>query len=97
MTKMRVLKIKLTALMIFSAASCGTTGIDFNPDFFVPNREAQSLENELGYKVPYDSEEMNDYACLHKNKIKELAELLRRARIPKIYKDKILLEASKIE
>jgi hypothetical protein len=95
--KIKALRLKLVILTIFFVNSCGTTGILFDPDFFVFDTDKQGITNEDGFTVYYSDEQITDYACLHKDKIKELAEILKRARIPKQYKQKILDEAAKLD
>jgi len=86
-----VLKKKLSLLIIFFAiSSCSGVGIDFDPDFYFPDVENQRLENEKFIKIPFTSNEMNDFACMSSAKLKELKEILNSATIPRKEKNKIL-------
>lgn len=72
-------KLKLKSLMTFLilSASCGRT-IKFNPDFYVGDSEHEYIINENGNIVMPHQKEFNDFACMHREKVKELKELLER-------------------
>lgn len=86
---MRTLKILLVSLTIFFASSC-QTGIKFNPDFHKATSAEQAIVDERGNRIYSDEPEFDNFACMHKEKIKELAEILKKARIPKEEKEIIL-------
>ena len=73
----------LISLILFFGSSC--QGISWDPDFYVPDSTTGSIVNERGHEVQCFSEEIEAYACLSEQKIKELKEILRRARIPEEY------------
>ena len=77
-----ILSVSLT---IFLGSSC-RTGIKFDPDFHRPCNSCGGLLNERGGVVEYYSDEIEQFSCMSKSKIKELSEILTRAKIPK--KDK---------
>ncbi len=68
--------------MIFFASSC-RTGIKFDPDWYVADHVQMDFMNEDGLIIGCDSPEIEQGAWMSKEKMKELAEILRRARIPK--------------
>jgi len=65
-------------LALITIASCGPTGIRFNPEFFISDYENEQLINEQGFTVRCNSPEFNSYVCMHKQKVIELLEILRR-------------------
>ena len=73
----------LINLILFLGISC--QGIKWDPDFYVPDSSTGSIVNERGHEVQCFSEEIEAYACLSEQKIKELKEILRKARIPEEY------------
>lgn len=72
--------IKLLPLLLLVA--CYNQGIVFMPDFYLHDSETQSMTNEEGKEVLCSDDAFNEYASMHKDKIKELAEILKRARLP---------------
>lgn len=66
--------------MIFSLTSCNEKGLTFDPHFFVPSVKHQALIDKAGAKIPFDSVAVQQYGCMHKNKIAELAILLQNAK-----------------
>ena len=77
-------------MFLGGASSCTSQGIKWNPDFHKADATSQSLVPEAGEPVYCYEEKFNEYACLHKDKIMELANILTRARLPK--QDKIQIE-----
>jgi len=75
---MMLLKISI----LFLLASC-QQGIKFHPDFYIGDYQNERIVNENNIEVFSYEESFNDFACMHKTKVKELAEILKRARIPK--------------
>ena len=90
MIKKQVRKVGLLILTIFFVSSCGTEGINFDPKWYVPSVDAQYIINREGQAVYFSDRDIEQYACLSKDKIKELAEILSRARIPKELKAQLL-------
>jgi len=69
----------LLNLMIF-LGSCG--GIDFDPYFARPNHNTCVWTHRDGKSVDGMSEDIYKYSAMHVDKIKELAEILKRAKMP---------------
>ena len=67
------------AILMICLGSC--SGISFDPDFALPNLRSEVLRHEDGRRIPFQSREMLDYACMHKDKVRELAELLEGAQL----------------
>jgi hypothetical protein len=57
-------------------------GINFDPQFKVGDFSTESIVGRDGVRVYSYEPAFNDYACMHKDKVAELAEILTRARIP---------------
>lgn len=57
--------------------------IYFNPDFYAHDYQSMAIINEENKQVKCSDEEFNQFASLSKAKIKELAEIIKRARLPK--------------
>ena len=87
----KVIRKKLLLLLtIFFVNSCGTEGIKFDPNFYVPDHEKMSIISERGDEIMCNQPEFDKFACLHIDKIIELKQILDRARLPKHLKDKAL-------
>ena len=69
--------------MIFFASSCGSEKIKFDPRWHRPDIVAMVLIDRDGNRIEMGSERMLNFACMHQDKIAELAEILTRARLPK--------------
>lgn len=82
-------------LLISITASC--RGIRWNPDFYVGDYEVQGIRSERGELVYSNEIRFNEFGCLHKTKIKELSEILRRARMPRKTKQLLFMELKKID
>ena len=59
-------------------------GTDFDPDYALPSVEEQALVHAKDSDgnnrvIPFDSNEMLSYACMHETKVRELADLLSRS------------------
>lgn len=76
------------SLLIF-AIGC-TTGIKFNPDWHVGDYEQMRIVPEKGEPILCEDPRFNNYACMHVDKIKELKEILLKARMPKSTKRMII-------
>lgn len=83
-------KFQLVILTTFFVTSC-QTGVKFNPDFHKATSAEQAIVDERGNRIYSDEEAFDSFACMHKVKIKELAEILKKAKIPKS-KKKLLIE-----
>ena len=70
-------------LLTLSFASSCQTGIKWNPDFYAGDYQSESIVNEQGTQVFATEEKFNEFGCLHRDQIKELREILRRAKVPK--------------
>lgn len=88
---MMLLKSSLFVLFVFvlGASSC-TTGITFNPDFHVGDPVQMAIVPEEGPIVRCEEERFSQFACMHREKVKELKEILQKARIPKKEKLRLL-------
>ena len=81
--------IKLIALILITSA-CQTRGIKWNPDFYMSDYQNVAIVNEKGHVIYADQEEFNGFACLSEGKVKELAEILKKARMPRELKRNLL-------
>lgn len=83
-----MLLVMLTILL----GSCNTDYVDieFNPDFYIGDYENEQIINELGQTVSASSPIFNSFRCLSEGKVKELADIIARARLPKKIKKKLL-------
>ena len=79
----KILRNALISLILFLGSSC--QGIKWDPDFYVPDSASSSIINEKGHQVYCDKKEIEAFACLSEQKIKELKEILKKARIPEEY------------
>lgn len=87
-------------IISFAILSGCQSGISFSPDFHIHSSEIQAIISERNDIIYCNEEKFEEYASMHKEKIKELAEILRRARLPKEYEQtrrKILQELKSIE
>lgn len=86
-----ILLILLTTLIISSASKCGYTPVEFDPQFHKAKYQGSDsyLENRDNFKVYCSEPAFDDFACLTKEKIKELAEILDKAEIPAGTKEKL--------
>jgi hypothetical protein len=86
----------LTICFVFS--SCAELEkIKYDPKFYAANSKHQHIANRDGHKIKASSSRFDEFACLHKNKIKELVAILKAARIPKKYRKILDQELSKIQ
>jgi len=69
--------------MMFFANSCAWDEIKFDPAFYVPSVEKQALVNELNHEIYFNQTEIELFFCLSPEKMKELKEILIKARMPK--------------
>ena len=67
---------------LMGASSC-SRGIVFNPDWHVGDSQLMAVVPEEGEPVMCEAPEFEKYACMHQDKVKELREILLRARLPK--------------
>lgn len=80
---LKVLLVILTLSLLIGCNDDDWAKIDYDPNFYRPDIEQQHLIDRNGVTVNFDQPAMNNFACLTKGKIKELAEILERARLPK--------------
>lgn len=70
-------------LLLLLLTACYNQGIVFYPDFYIHDSSVSSMTNEEG-KIVYCSDDLfNEYASMHYTKIKELSEILKRAKLPR--------------
>lgn len=95
---MKIDKLLLVLLMISFVASC-TTGITWNPDWYIGDYLNERIISEKGHTIQANNQEFNGYACIHIEQVIELKEILRKARIPKEYTSQIFqgLDVNKLE
>lgn len=70
-------------LLFILLAGCRTGRVSFNPDFYVGDHATGSIVSERGDTVSADDPAFDEFACMHKTKIKELSTLLIRLKIPR--------------
>lgn len=80
---------------LFLLSSCGHNGISWNPDFYATDYEAGGIVSETGDFVSAVEPRFNGFACLSKQKIDELAEILVKAEIPRNQRKSILKKIQK--
>lgn len=75
----------LKILMIFSlVSSCQQlTDVNWDPDFYDTDHTSQRIENADGVVIYCEEPKFDEFSCLSKNKIKELAIVLDNAKVPK--------------
>lgn len=85
--------VSLLILTTFSLVSCGgSVPVKFNPDFFefVTKDKGYITNADKTIKVYCDEPAIRkNYAAMSKPKIKELATILRNAKVPKRFRDKL--------
>ena len=79
-------------LMLLLLTSCG--GIKWNPDFLVGDHKNFGVVNERGEYIYADEAAFDGLACLTESKVKELAEILIRAKLPRAMKKKLINEVN---
>ncbi len=84
------INLLLFTILILSVLSACTTGINFNPDWHLGDSQQMAIVPEDGPIIMCESEHFDNYACMHKEKVKELKEILQRARLPQEDKLKLL-------
>lgn len=77
------LSLSMTFLGLNLLTGCYSEEIKWNPNFHINSSHLMGIVAEDGHYVSCSDEAFNEYASLHKDKIKELAEILKRARLPK--------------
>lgn len=71
---------RLVPLVLLTA--CYSQGIKFDPDFYAHDHATKSIISERGEQVFCSSADFDEYASISKEKIKELVDILKRARLP---------------
>lgn len=74
-------------LTTLSVSSCYRP--NFDPDFYVGDYESEQIINEDGKIISCNEPELNEFGCMHVDKIKELRRLLDRCQIGSNNKRKI--------
>ena len=64
-----------TLFLLINLASCGK-GAKFDPYFYVGDHQTGAIVNRDGKRVESFDPKFDEFACLHKDKIKELKEIL---------------------
>jgi len=72
----------LLGLMLL-ISGCYSEGIKFDPKFHIHNSQIAGIVSENGHYISCNDQEFEDFASMPKEKIKELAEILKRARLPR--------------
>jgi len=70
------------SLLLLASCQWGKP-VNFNPDFYKASSYDFAIVNGENIHVKCDEPKFDEFACLHKDKIKELAEIIKRARLPK--------------
>jgi len=76
----KIRKFLLVSLTIFFVSSCNS--IKFSPDFYKNSSREQAIVSERGDRIYCDDIRFDDFASMHKEKIKELARILKKAKLP---------------
>lgn len=74
----------LVCLMMFLNISC-EPGVKWNPDFYMGDHKQEAIVNEENKIIFANEPEFSKVACLREEKIMELAEILKKARVPKSF------------
>ena len=77
--------LKLLTICLCVSNCVSGKPIKWNPDAYWHDDISQSIENADHKKVYCSEREFNDFISISKEKLKELNEILIRARLPKIY------------
>ena len=94
-------RIQVVALLCLIVLLKSCNSIDFDPQFHVPSIADQSIiycsevndrDECVGIynEVDYYDQEIENYACMSESKIKELIEILTRARMPKRVRSRLI-------
>jgi len=79
-----VIKNLTLIVAMVAYASCVMTGIEFDPNFHLgDSANGQIVPREPFPIISCYDERFDEYACLHQDKIKELREILAKAKLPK--------------
>ncbi len=81
--------INLIILIIITTA-CQTRGISWDPNFYIGDHQNAAIIDKNGNVVYADEPAFNGYACLSEQKVQELAEILKKARMPRDLKKNLL-------
>jgi hypothetical protein len=69
-------------------ANCVSTGVKFDPNYHVgDSANGQIVPREPFPIISCYDERFDEYACMHKDKVKELKELLAKAKLPRRDRD----------
>ncbi len=86
-TRRSIRLLSLVPILILTTpfVNCSTTyrQIQFNPDLRIMHHEAQGM-GDIGTErfIPFSDDQINKYACMSEEKIKQLARLIHRCVIP---------------
>jgi len=86
---------KLLVILIISSIGligCGSTGIEFDTDYYVGDYNKEQIINENSIAVSCKEPAFNSFGCLSATKIKELAKILNRCSCPESGEIKEYLE-----
>ncbi len=73
---------------MISSVSCGSS-LKFDPNFYKGDHKNMLIKDRHGIEILCEEEKFSEFACMHKDKIKELAKLLRKVRMPKSLRKKV--------
>lgn len=72
--------------MIFLSISCGAPEkINFDPEFKIGDYQNNQIISRHGEVISCTEPKFNEYGCMSAEKIKELADILKSATIPRVY------------
>ena len=77
-------------ILIAITTGCQTRGIKWDPTFYIGDYENAAIVDKDGNVVYADEPAFNGYACLSEQKVQELAEILKKARMPRDLKKNLL-------
>lgn len=80
----RLLLLSLIVLLV-SSASCKYENVEFDPNYMVGRHAYEYVIDRHGNKIYCTDPQFSEIACLTKDKIKELADILDNAVVPRGY------------
>ena len=66
--------------LLFFLFSCNS--VRFSPDFYKNSSQERAIVSEQGHRIYCDDPKFDKFASMHESKIKELARILKKAKMP---------------